>query len=74
MAKVRDVLVHVLVETASRQRKCHRSKSHAVKAGEKCLVVRQGLGSKNYCKTCATEILAVARERLSEITSAMGAA
>ena len=73
MAKVRDILVHVRVEVADRKRKCHRNKSHQVLAGQQCLVVRQGLSSKNYCQVCAAEILSVAKSRLVEIGRAMEA-
>jgi len=67
MAKTRDVLVHVCVEVALKRRKCHHSKKHEVLAGHSCLVVRQGLGSKNYCRVCAAEILQLASTRLTEL-------
>jgi hypothetical protein len=67
MAKVKDILIHVVVETAVRQRKCHRSKKHAVSAGAPCMVVKDGLYSRNYCSDCAKEILGVATSRLTTI-------
>jgi len=70
MAKVRDILVHVSVSGAVRGRKCHRNSQHRVQAGESFLLVREAhsLGSKNYCKECAREILSLAKSRLDEIT------
>ena len=70
MAKIRDILVHVSVSGAIRTRKCHRNSQHRVEAGEPFLLVREAhsLGSKNYCKECAREILALAKSRLEEIT------
>lgn len=72
MPKVRDILVHVTVEEAVRKRKCHRSGAHCVAAGEVCLVVREDLGHKQYCRECAAPILDLAAARLSEIRKAMG--
>lgn len=70
MAKIRDILIHISVSGAIRDRKCHRNSQHRVQAGELFLLVRnsQSLGSKNYCKECAREILSLAKSRLDEIT------
>jgi hypothetical protein len=67
MAKVKDILIHVVVETAARQRKCHRSRKHFVAAGHVCLVIKDGLYSRNYCPVCAEQILALASSRLSQL-------
>jgi hypothetical protein len=72
MPKVRDILVHVTVEEAVRKRKCHRSGAHRVAAGEVCLVVREALGHKQYCRECAAPILDLAAARLAEIRKAVG--
>lgn len=71
MAKVKDILVHVSVETAVSRRKCHRSEKHGVAAGNRCLVVKQGLYKRNYCGTCASAILASAEIRLAAIKADM---
>jgi len=70
VAKIRDILIHVSVSGAIRDRKCHRKAEHLVRAGELFLLVResQSLGSKNYCKECAGQILSLAKSRLDEIT------
>ena len=72
MAKIKDILIHVQVETAVRVRKCHRSKKHAVPAGATCLVVTGGMYSRNYCGECAQHILNLASSRLSTIFQQLG--
>jgi hypothetical protein len=60
MPKVRQVLGHVCVEVASRERICYRDRrSHTVSKGTVCLVVSEGIagGKKNYCVDCARAIL-----------------
>jgi hypothetical protein len=70
MPKVRDVLVHVSIETALKQRICHRKRGqHSIHAGQRCLVVKDAAtgGKKNYCTECAPEIIENARERLDQL-------
>ncbi len=69
MTKIRDILVHVSVETAIRGRKCHRNKKHRVQPGKNLLSIRESgsLGSKNYCDPCAKEILVLASEKIKTI-------
>lgn len=70
MAQIRDILIHLSVETAIRKRKCHRSRGkHGIPRGETFLSVREagGLGSKNYCKACAKLILDAAGIKLASI-------
>lgn len=69
MAKIRDVLVHVVVETAAKKRKCHHTKKHSISKGEACLVVKGGEfnSGKNYCKECAEKMLALVDDRLEDI-------
>jgi hypothetical protein len=71
MAKVRDLLCHVSVETALRPRKCHHNtRKHAIRTGQVCLVIKDAStgAKKNYCGLCAREILNDADVRLSEIS------
>jgi len=70
MTQIRDVLVHVSVIVAIRQRKCHRSSKHHVNAGDQFLSIRDtySLGSKNYCQPCAREIIALALEKITIIS------
>ncbi len=75
MPRIRDILVHVSVEAAVKKRKCHRSGGkHGIRAGESCLVVRAGLGRKNYCHECSAPILAFAGTRLTELQQALSRA
>jgi hypothetical protein len=48
MPKVRDILVHVRVEQAQRQRKCRRSTTHRIAKGEMCLVVKTNSTNDDY--------------------------
>ena len=59
MAKVRQLLNPVSVQTAQRPRICHHSrKQHAIATGERCLVIKDpNGGSKNYCLECGGAIL-----------------
>jgi hypothetical protein len=75
MPKVRDILIHVDVETAAAKRKCHhKPKKHSIAKGEPCLVVRGGPynASKNYCRQCASEILRHLDDRVREILNSLG--
>ena len=48
MPKVRDILVHVSVEQAKRQRKCRRDSSQMIAKGEMCLVVKTNPTNDDY--------------------------
>lgn len=69
MAQIRDIVIHVSADIASRKRKCHRNRKHSIPANFSFLSIRQsnGLGSKNYCSVCANEILNQAIKKLQEI-------
>lgn len=73
MPKVRDILVHVSVETAERRRKCHRNRKHSIQQGDGCLVIKGGAfnSKRNYCQQCAAEILGRARKRLAEFNGGL---
>ncbi len=75
MAQVRHVLGNLSIETARAKRKCHQKpKEHQIAKGVRCLVVRDasGGGSKNYCGTCAAQILDVADDDLRGLRSELG--
>ncbi len=74
MAAVRRILGYVTVETAKKKRTCYRNRDgHAIAMGDPCLVIRQPSyqGSKNYCRLCAKEILARAKQDLDGLESAL---
>lgn len=75
MAKIRQVLIHVSVQTAAAKRKCYRKpRNHQITKGQACLVVREGSagGRKNYCGACAVEILAMAERDIQSLRRALG--
>jgi hypothetical protein len=59
MPKIRDILVHVSVEQAQRQRKCRRHKTHKMSKGEMCLVIvtNDTNDDYSYCIEAAKPIL-----------------
>jgi hypothetical protein len=60
MARVRRLLNGVVVETAQRKRICYHDRNdHQIQQGSVCLIIKEanGSGSKNYCVSCALEIL-----------------
>jgi hypothetical protein len=68
MAKVKEVLRHVSVQTAGAKRKCHRKPmQHSIAKGEQCLVIKDvsSGSSRNYCPECAEPILDRAQKDLS---------
>lgn len=74
MSKTRDALIHLSVDVAIKKRKCHHSKKHRITSGQRLLMIRNdgGLGSKNYCVECATEILVAAQKKLAAIVAELG--
>ena len=73
MPKVRDLLIHVSVETAQRKRRCHRTSNDIVK-GEACLVIKTGsMGSpQSYEVQSARQILDHAHHRLLGLYAGLG--
>jgi len=72
MAKVKDILIHVAVETAKRPRKCHHNKKHVISAGSVCMVVKDGMYKRNYCVACTKEMLDQAKDRFTSIRRRFG--
>lgn len=70
MAKIRQVLKDLSIETAKRKRICHRNRrQHEIRMGHKCLVIRDPAtqSSKNYCAECAQQIIDRAYEDLEAL-------
>jgi hypothetical protein len=68
--------LRLTVETAKRTRKCSRSKTHAVRSGERILLVSErgpAAGQKGYCAACAIEMLAAARHGLDALNRSVQA-
>jgi hypothetical protein len=74
MPKIRDILVHVSVEVAQRQRKCRRDKTRIIVKGEHCLVVKTNPTNDDYSysREHAKPMLDLAWQRLRSIYADMG--
>lgn|GEM_PF-2354876 len=73
MANVKDILIHVSVETAKGKRKCYRNAKNNISLGDRCLIIKGGSYNtgRNYCLKCANEILKNAEDKLESIKSAL---
>lgn len=73
MAQIRSLLKDASVEVAERKRTCHRNrKGHAIAKGDACLVIVDELGGKkNYCTTCAAQILSKVESDLGSLRCAL---
>lgn len=69
MPKIRDVLIPLSIEIAQKKRKCHRNDKHSIEKNETCLVIKTGPynARKNYCLSCADEILTKASTKLCDL-------
>lgn len=72
MPKPRGLINHVSVETAARERVCHRHKTgkdaRPIVPGERCLVIdTQVMGKQSYCLEAAADIIEQARLDIDEI-------
>ena len=74
MPKIRDILVHVSVEEAQRQRKCRRNTSCTISKGEMCLVVKTKPTNDDYSYSLvpAKEMLDLAWMKLRKIYMVLG--
>jgi hypothetical protein len=69
MPKIRDILNHVSVEVAQRQRKCRRDAARIIVKGEHCLVVKTNPTNDHYSysKEHAKPMLDLAWQKLRSI-------
>ena len=70
--KARGLVNHVSIETAARERVCHRHKTgkeaRPIVAGERCLVIDTPvMGKQSYCLEAAVDIIRQARRDIDEI-------
>lgn len=74
MAQVRDILIHVSVEEARRQRKCRRKSSRIIVKGESCLVVKTNPTNDDYSYSVehAKPMLDLAWKKLHAIYASLG--
>ena len=74
MPQIRDILVHVSVETAKGQRKCSRNKKRAIHKGEACLGIKTGPMSSpySYSRESAKPMLDGAWKKLGSLYAELG--
>lgn len=74
MPKTRDILIHVSVEQAQRQRICRRHKTHKVGKGQMCLVIvtNDTNDDYSYCVGAAKPILDAAWFKLQSLYTDLG--
>lgn len=74
MPKIRDILIHVSVEEAQRQRKCRRETSRVIRKGERCLVVKTNPTNDDYSYSTenAKPMLDLAWGKLQAIYAELG--
>lgn len=74
MPRIRDILVHVDVEQAQRQRRCRRGAGKYISKGEMCLVVKTGSTNDNYSysRDAAKAMLDAASIKLRTLYSGLG--
>ena len=72
MAKTRNLLVHVKIETAVASRRCHTSSAHEIGPGQQHLAVHTGSGRENVCHRCASKVLNRAEEYVAELRRELG--
>jgi hypothetical protein len=75
MSQTKDIIKHVLVETAAAQRKCyHKPKLHSISKGEACLVVKDtsSRAKRNYCAACASEIIKLGEIKINGMKRSLG--
>ncbi len=74
MAQTKNILKHVLVETASARRKCyHKPNVHSITMGQPCLVVvdTASRARRNYCVICAGAIIELGENQIREMKQAL---
>jgi hypothetical protein len=72
LPKARGLVNHLSIETAARERVCHRHKTgkdaRPIAAGERCLVTDTPvMGKQSYCLEAARDIIGQARRDIDEI-------
>jgi len=57
MSRVKSLTIRHRLVQAGRKRKCYHDQKHQIVKGDSCLEVRDGLGWKGYCLTCANAMV-----------------
>lgn len=68
MSTLKDLLIHVSIETAKRTRRCKGKSKHldkSISIGKNCMMVKTGrFTSSTYCEQCAKSMLSNAAEKI----------
>ena len=73
MARTRNIVKYLTVDTAVRERKCHTDKTHKIAAGQMHLRQEVSLNVyENICLICAGNVLDVAQANLADIRKKLG--
>jgi hypothetical protein len=67
MANYRSLLKSSKIERAIKQRKCTHNKTHCIKPGEKCLVIKEKMKSNSYCINCTNAIIQICYEEIKKL-------
>jgi hypothetical protein len=71
--KHKSLTIFAEVVAAGRKRKCYHASTHAIKKGDRCLEVKDGMAIKGYCVPCAIAMIEAAGNKLDELKSALNA-
>ncbi|MFM0317425.1 hypothetical protein PQR36_21280 [Paraburkholderia nemoris] len=72
MSKTRNVVKHLKIEVALKERKCHANSKHTIKAGEKHLAEYDDSGARqNVCMQCAPKVLDTAQKHIRDLRGAI---
>lgn len=67
--QIRNILLAVEIRPAGKLSKCSHDRRHVITKGEPRVVIKNAaaVGEKGYCTTCATAIIALAKQRITEL-------
>ena len=71
MPRHKSLVVSAEVVVAGRRRKCYHSSEHTILKGERCLVVKDKMAKKGYCRQCAATMLQNADREIAEICNTL---
>lgn len=72
MAKTRNILRHLSVEQAARERKCHANSQHTIEPGQYHLAQEIVGQRQNICIACAGKVFDAAEKQLASLRRELG--
>jgi hypothetical protein len=67
MARIKSLIVRVLIDTAGKAHNCQANSAHRIKKGDLRLKVRNGRSWDPYCRACADVIIERDIEKLTAL-------